>query len=85
VIPNIGRRMIELEDGQVLGRNGLISEFILRKTGKTRSRTQCASHVIILKKHHADDAARASVSPAFAAPEERRAPDLICFPLGGAQ
>ncbi|ORY54473.1 TEA/ATTS domain family-domain-containing protein [Leucosporidium creatinivorum] len=53
-IPNIGRRTVVI-DGHSLGRNGLVAEYILRRTGKSRSRSQIGSHIQILKKHNPDD------------------------------
>ncbi|KAK4048640.1 hypothetical protein OIV83_004610 [Microbotryomycetes sp. JL201] len=55
LIPNIQRRTVEV-DGQELGRNALLSEFVFRKTGWFRSKRQIGSHLQLLKKHNEGNA-----------------------------
>ncbi|BGP27863.1 TEA domain family protein [Rhodotorula toruloides] len=56
LLPNMGRRTIWLEDDdESYGRNGLLGEYIRRRTGKIRNRTQVASHIAVLRKHNPND------------------------------
>lgn len=75
-IPNIGRRTAVI-DGHSLGRNGLVAEYLLRRTGKSRSRSQIQSHIQILKKHNPDDHERESRWSASTTQEAR----LTSFPF----
>ncbi|KAK4053992.1 hypothetical protein OIO90_003637 [Microbotryomycetes sp. JL221] len=54
LIPNIGRKTVQFND-QELGRNALLSEYILRHTGWFRSKRQIGSHLQLLKKHNANN------------------------------
>jgi hypothetical protein len=54
-IPILGRRKIVV-DKKPCGRNELIADFILRRTGKLRSRKQVSSHIQVLKHLRRDDA-----------------------------
>ncbi|GAA5915149.1 hypothetical protein JCM8208_002151 [Rhodotorula glutinis] len=53
LLPAMGRRAVSLEtDGQSMGRNGLLSEYLRRQTGKYRNRTQISSHICTLVKNN---------------------------------
>lgn len=64
LLPAMGRRAVSLEtDGQSMGRNGLLSEYLRRQTGKYRNRTQISSHICTLVKNNPGNTRRASARP----------------------
>ncbi|GAA6039555.1 hypothetical protein JCM8097_008388 [Rhodosporidiobolus ruineniae] len=57
LIPNLGKRTVYFPgDDESYGRNGLLSEYIRRQTGKHRNRIQVASHCAVWKKNYPSDA-----------------------------
>lgn len=64
-MPRLGRKKLEIK-GRSKGRNELISDYILRVTGKERTRKQVSSHIQVLKdklKHNAECACLFPVAP----------------------
>ncbi|VEU20733.1 DEKNAAC101545 [Brettanomyces naardenensis] len=55
IIPKQGLHKIKIS-GCAKGRNELISDYILAKTGKARSRKQVSSHIQVIKNLHKDPA-----------------------------
>ncbi|KAK4053091.1 hypothetical protein OIV83_001826 [Microbotryomycetes sp. JL201] len=55
LVPRLGRKKV-LVAGKSLGRNELIADYVLRKTGEVRSRKQVSSHIQVLKNLRKDDA-----------------------------
>jgi transcriptional enhancer factor len=54
IIPKLGRKKV-MVNSKPCGRNELIADFILRKTGKVRSRKQVSSHIQVLKNMRKND------------------------------
>ena len=50
----MGRQTVDV-DGHQLGRTALVAEYILRRTGKNRSRGQVGSRVQFLRHRYSDD------------------------------
>ena len=56
LVPRLGRKKI-LVGSRKCGRNELVADYILRKTGETRSRKQVSSHLQVLKNVRKNDKA----------------------------
>ncbi|GAA5833293.1 hypothetical protein JCM11251_005196 [Rhodosporidiobolus azoricus] len=54
LLPRLGRKKLII-NGKACGRNELIGDYILRITGKSRSRKQVSSHIQVLKNMRKDD------------------------------
>ncbi|EMS25364.1 TEA domain family member 1/3/4 [Rhodotorula toruloides NP11] len=54
LLPRLGRKKLII-NGKPCGRNELIGDYILRTTGKARSRKQVSSHIQVLKNLRKDD------------------------------
>ncbi|KAK9470412.1 TEA/ATTS domain family-domain-containing protein [Dipodascopsis tothii] len=82
-IPKVGRRKITV-NGRPCGRNELISDFILRKTGKVRTRKQVSSHIQVLKHLLREDPEFMNLVSESASNTTRSSPEADVSPLYGA-
>lgn len=69
--PKQGMYKVKLEE-KIIGRNGLISSYILHKTGKFRSRKQVSSHIQVVKNLGKDKSLIDYINkgPTFETPED---------------